>query len=215
MLENYQNKYGMSIKRVTIPSSPRLEGILKEDGPHAGVVICHPHPLYGGDMFSNVVEAMEEGFSSKGFTTLRFNFRGVGKSEGIWDEGKGEVDDLLAARTFLESHLDPHASIILAGYSFGAWICSKAAIRAPEADGLFLVAYPFAFYDTGELSRFRGKVYFVAGTRDDIGPVDALTGFYRDFPLVDKYLKIIPSDHFYRGKEGEIVDFIKENVTLG
>ncbi|HBE45275.1 MAG TPA: hypothetical protein DDW17_07480, partial [Deltaproteobacteria bacterium] len=80
----------MSIQRVTIQSDYPLEGILHENNRNAGVVICHPHSLYGGSMFNNVVDALEQGFSAKGFTTLKFNFRGVGKSEGVYDEGKGE-----------------------------------------------------------------------------------------------------------------------------
>jgi uncharacterized protein len=204
----------MSIKRVTIPSDYNLEGLLRMGSPDAGVVICHPHPLYGGSMFNNVVDAIEEGFSSKGLTTLRFNFRGVGESEGEYGEGDGEVDDLAAALRFFKTHLSADSHIILAGYSFGAWICSRAASRADNIDVLFLVAYPFAFYGTEELRTFSGKLYFVGGTRDEIGPADDLTKFYQSLPLVYKYLKIIPTDHFYGGKEREIVEFIREQVSV-
>ena len=179
-----------------------------------GAVICHPHPLYGGSMFNNVVDAMDEGFSSKGFTTLRFNFRGVGGSEGAYGEGEGEVHDLTAAVAFLKDQLGADSHVILAGYSFGAWICSRAASRIGSIECLFLVAYPFAFYGTKELRSYSGKLYFVGGTRDEIGPVDALTEFYKSLPLVDKNLKIIPTDHFYGGKEGEIAEFIREQVNL-
>jgi alpha/beta superfamily hydrolase len=76
------------------------------------------------------------------------------------------------------------------------------------------VAYPFAFYGTEELKSFSGKIYFIGGTHDEIGPADALLEFYNNLPLVDKYLKIIPTDHFYGGKEGEIVEFIKDQVSV-
>jgi uncharacterized protein len=204
----------MSIKRVTIPSDYNLEGMLRSGSPDTGVVICHPHPLYGGSMFNNVVDAMEEGFSSKGFTTLRFNFRGVGASGGTYGEGDGEVDDLAAALRFLKGELSEDARTILAGYSFGAWICSRAASRIGNVDCLFLVAYPFAFYGTEELKSYSGKLYFVGGTHDEIGPADDLTKFYRSLPLVHKFLKIVPTDHFYGGKEGEIVEFIREQVSV-
>jgi alpha/beta superfamily hydrolase len=77
---------------------------------------------------------------------------------------------------------------------------------------MFLVAYPFAFYETTELKRFNKKIFFVGGEHDDISPLDALLKFYREFPVVEKYLKIIPTDHFYWGKDQEITEFIKENI---
>ncbi|MCX5818201.1 MAG: dienelactone hydrolase family protein [Proteobacteria bacterium] len=204
----------MSIERVSIQSAYVIEGVLKKNRKEAGVVICHPHPLYGGSMHNNVVDAIEEGFSSKGFTTLRFNFRGVGMSGGFYDEGEGEVSDLIASWDFLKARLDDNACIVLAGYSFGAWICSKAAVKVNNIAAMFLVAYPFAFYETTELKQFNKKIYFVGGEHDDISPVDALLKFYKEFPVVEKYLKIISTDHFYGRKEQEIIEFIKENVQL-
>ncbi|HPH40842.1 MAG: alpha/beta fold hydrolase [Syntrophorhabdaceae bacterium] len=202
----------MSIKRVSIQSAYTVEGVLRENKRDRGVVICHPHPLYGGSMNNNVVDAIEQGFFAKGFTTLRFNFRGVGLSGGYYDEGNGEVDDLVASVEFLKSHLDENAVIVLAGYSFGAWICSRAAQGISNISAMFLVAYPFAFYETTELKRFNKKIFFVGGEHDDISPLDALLKFYREFPVVEKYLKIIPTDHFYWGKDQEITEFIKENI---
>jgi uncharacterized protein len=204
----------MSIKRVTIASPHGLEGVLRTGDPFAGVVICHPHPLYGGDMRNNVVGAIEEGFSLKGFTTLKFNFRGVGESGGAYDDGKGEMDDLVAAARFLKDRLEGGAKIILAGYSFGAWIASKAVSRLSGVDSLFLVAYPFAVYETVELARYSGKIYFVGGTLDDICPMDTLVEFYRSLPTIDKRLKIIPTDHSYGGREREILEFVREQVSL-
>ena len=204
----------MSTKRVTIPSVPSLEGVLSPGSPDKGVVIAHPHPLYGGSMDSNVVEAIHEGFHKSGFTTVRFNFRGVGGSGGTYDEGEGEVDDLLSSVRFLRDRLSPEGRIVLAGYSFGAWISAKAAAKAGPVDGLFLVAYPFAFYDTEPLRAYSGPVSFVAGTLDEIGPAHDLTEFYKTIPITRKHLKVLPTDHFFWGKEREIVDFIKERFLL-
>jgi len=204
----------MSIQRVTIQSDYTLEGILKENRKDAGVVICHPHSLYGGSMFNNVVDAMEQGFSTKGFTTLKFNFRGVGNSGGFFDEGNGEVNDLRAALKYLKQTINTNSYILLAGYSFGAWIASKAALVEEDIHGLFLVAYPFAFYDATHLQKFNKTMYLIGGTYDDIGPVHNLMEFYKAIQIKDKYLKIIPTTHFYNGKEDEIVTFIKETVAL-
>jgi uncharacterized protein len=212
LLENYQNKGGMSTKRVLIEGRCKLEGILNENSQRGGVVICHPHPLYGGDMHNNIVNAMEEGFADLGFTTLRFNFRGVGASEGSYGEGQGEVEDLVGAVEFLKGHLDRDAVIMLAGYSFGAWICSMAASRMERLDGLFLVSYPFAFYESSSLRNYGGKIFLVGGKLDDIGPVAQLMDVYKAMPSIQKSLKIIPTDHFYGGKEEEITQFIREVV---
>jgi uncharacterized protein len=213
LLENYQNKGGMSTKRVFIEGGCKLEGILNENSKRGGVIICHPHPLYGGDMHNNVVSAIEEGFADKGFTTLRFNFRGVGASEGSYGEGQGEVEDLVGAVEFLKRQMDKDAAIMLAGYSFGAWICTMAAPRFGKLDGLFLVSYPFAFYESNTLRNYEGKIFLVGGKLDDIGPVAQLMDVYKAMPTIQKSLKIIPTDHFYWGKEEEITNFIKEVVS--
>jgi hypothetical protein len=212
LIENYQNNSVMSIKRVVIDGACKLEGILNERSKRGGVVICHPHPLYGGDMHNNVVNAIEEGFISKYFTTLRFNFRGVGGSDGSYGEGKGEVEDLMSAVVFLKGQLDNDASIMLAGYSFGAWICSMAAPKMDRLDGLFLVSYPFTFYESDTLKNYEGTIFLVGGKYDDIGPVSQLMDVYKAMPAIQKSLKIIPTDHFYGGKEEEITDFIKEVI---
>jgi alpha/beta superfamily hydrolase len=202
----------MSTKRVFIEGGCKLEGILNENSKRGGVIICHPHPLYGGDMHNNVVCAIEEGFADKGFTTLRFNFRGVGASEGSYGEGQGEVEDLVGAVEFLKRQIDKDAAIMLAGYSFGAWICSMATSRLERMGGLFLVSYPFAFYESNTLRNYEGKIFLVGGKLDDIGPVAQLMDVYKAMPSIQKSLKIISTDHFYGGKEEEITDFVKEVV---
>ena len=204
----------MSIERVTIESDYALEGLLREKTLNAGAIICHPHSLYGGDMHNSVVGAMEEGFSSQGYSTLIFNFRGVGHSKGEYDEGDGEVRDVFAALQFLKDHVNDNAQIMLAGYSFGAWVMSRAALEIEKFDSLFLISFPFIVYKSDYLKKFNKKMYFVGGTDDDIAPVEELLSLYRELTVIDKYLKIITTTHFYPGKEAEIVDFIKETVPL-
>jgi uncharacterized protein len=208
--ERYQNNQVMSIQRVLMKSDHNLEGIVRENKRNQGVVICHPHPLYGGSMQNNVVAAVEGGFARIGFTTLRFNFRGVGGSGGDYDEGEGEVRDALAAAGYLRRMLGGEEPIVLAGYSFGAWIAAKAALHDPRPSGLFLVSYPFAFYPEQPILGFAGPQYFVGGSSDDIGPVDRLLEVYKKLPVLHKNIKIIPTDHFYGGREQEITDFIVE-----
>ena len=202
----------MSIERVNITSEHNLEGMLRFQSKKAGVVICHPHPLYGGNMYNNVVSAIEDGYSAQGFSTLIFNFRGVGNSEGEYDEGEGEVKDALAAYRHLAKHLDDDARLTLAGYSFGAWVISRSALEIERFDSLFLVSFPCLIYKYEHLKNFHKEIIIVGGTYDDIAPMDDLYELYQHLPTKDKHLKVINTTHFYAGKETELIDFIKETI---
>ena len=103
--------------------SLKIEGLLRKQPGENGVVICHPHPLMGGSMHNNVVEAIKDAFALQNYTTLRFNFRGAGNSTGNYDEGRGEQTDILSAHEFLKK--SGIEKIFFAGYSFGAWVGSK------------------------------------------------------------------------------------------
>ncbi len=199
----------MSIETVWISSDYILEGLLNLRSRKKGAVLCHPHPLYGGSMDNNVIYSMEKGFSSAGFTTLRFNFRGVGRSEGSYGGGDGEIRDLISALGFLESRLDFCPRVVLAGYSFGAWICAKVAALRREVSDLFLVSYPFAFFDQKEVTNFKKRIYFVCGSKDQISPLDCNMRVYRELPQIEKSIMVVNTDHFYFGLEAEIEDFIE------
>ena len=199
----------MSTRRVTIASDVKLEAIFRERGREGGAVICHPHPLFGGSMYNNVVEAIEEGFLLSGLSILRFNFRGVGDSEGAYDEGNGEVNDAIAACTFMRNLLGSEGRLVLAGYSFGAWVAGRAATRIQGLEDLFLVAYPFSRYDPAELRAFKGRLFFVGGSLDDVSPLDQLLSLYREVQA-EKWMKVLPSSHFFSGVEREIRDFVHQ-----
>jgi alpha/beta superfamily hydrolase len=202
----------MSIERVTIESDQNIEGLLRRQSRKAGVVVCHPHPLYGGNMYNNVVSAIEDGYAAQGFTTLIFNFRGVGDSKGEYDEGDGEVRDATAAYRVLREHLDDDAHITLAGYSFGAWVISRSALEIDSFDSLFLVSFPCLIYKYDHLKGFSKEILIVGGTYDDIAPMDDLYELYKSLTTLDKHLKVINTTHFYAGKETELIDFIKETI---
>jgi hypothetical protein len=209
LLKTYQNKWIVSTKRVGIEGEERLEGVLREGAGKGAAVICHPHPLYGGSMWNNVVDALEIGFSQAGFTTLKFNFRGVGGSTGRYDGGAGEMRDVAAACLFLKEHTGGDERLVLAGYSFGAWVCARAASGVIRDISLCLVAYPFSVYRAEELRAFRGKICFIGGSLDEISPLDALLALYRELPA-DKSLKVVRSGHTFDGEETEITAFIRE-----
>ena len=136
----------MSESRITFPCGDlTLEGLLTlTEGEAAGAaVVCHPHPLYGGSMYNNVVEAVLDALWQRQFATLRFNFRGVGDSEGEYGGGQGELDDARAAVAFLAGKAAVR-SVMLAGYSFGASVSLRAGLTDPGVNRLVLVALPVA-----------------------------------------------------------------------
>src|SRR5262245_48015227 len=111
-----------------VPSGPTLEGYVAGVAEaRAGLVVCHPHPLYGGDMDNPVVIRAAEVAREVGVATLRFNFRGTGASGGVHDRGIGEQDDARAAIATLRARLGPDRPVGLSGYSFGAWVSARVA----------------------------------------------------------------------------------------
>jgi len=132
----------MKEERVTFKSGDlTLEGMIAYPdgdaaGPHRAAVVCHPHPLYGGSMYNNVVDAVLEALHARGFATLRFNFRGVGQSEGEFDNGKGEADDAIAAIRFLTTQKGVRATgAALAGYLVAEAIRAQlAGVTAPAGN---------------------------------------------------------------------------------
>jgi uncharacterized protein len=207
LVKNYQNNGVVSTKRLVIQAQERLEAILEEGTGRGGAVICHPHPLYGGSMSNGVVEAMERGFHRADFTTLKFNFRGVGGSTGQYGGGIGETTDVIAACAFLRGRMHEGDPFVLAGYSFGAWVSGMAVTGAGVGVDLFLVAYPFSAYQPGDLVLFGGRTSLVGGAYDEISPVDDLLSFYERLQC-EKSIKIIPTSHFFEGYENDIADFV-------
>jgi alpha/beta superfamily hydrolase len=178
-------------------------------GAQGGVALCHPHPLYGGDMENPVVIRAAEVCHEAGLATLRFDFRGVGASTGVHDEGQGEQDDLCAALDHLAAALPPTAALAAAGYSFGAAIAGRVAMRRPLA-GVALIAPALAMpalADLDDLAKFEGHILVVAGTADPYCPREALERLSRTLPRASVRM-VNGADHFFFGKLfplGEIV----------
>jgi alpha/beta superfamily hydrolase len=190
--------------------SLKIEGLLGKHSEESGVVICHPHPLMGGSMHNNVVEAIRDAFALQNYTTLRFNFRGAGNSTGNYDEGRGEQEDILSAQKFLKNN--GTKKIFLAGYSFGAWVGSKVL---EQSDQLFvagiLVSPPHNLFDFN-WENMKNKIdLLVSGDRDQ----------YCDAEVLRKRAKMINSpmetiyeaDHFYSGKEKELIDLLLKYIV--
>ena len=184
---------------VRVPDGPSLEARLGSvTSPKGGFVLCHPHPLYGGDMDNPVVIRAAEVARAAGYTTLRFNFRGVGTSEGVHDKGQGEQDDVRAAMATLAARLPGGASVGVIGYSFGAWTAARAVRPLTPTAPLGLVAPPIGMYDWAFLEAGTGRLLLVAGSRDAYCPVEAL---HRVAAAAGGEAHVIDgADHFFFGK---------------
>jgi len=175
-------------------SECRIEGRLHEGNSRA-VVITHPHSLYGGNMHNPVVETITEVFRQKGYTTLRFNFRGVEGSQGRYDEGRGEQEDVRQAVIYLQQR--GFGPIELSGYSFGTWVNAQCAVGKLSEIGMTMVSPPTAFMDFRMIQHLPGLTLAITGSRDDIAPPDMLR---RILPLWNPgaRLEVLPgADHFF------------------
>ena len=163
----------------------RLEGRYhpqkSKDAPIA--IILHPHPLYGGTMNNKVVYNLHYTFHRMGFTCLRFNFRGVGRSQGEYDQGIGELSDAAAALDYLQA-LNPNArSCWVAGFSFGAWIGMQLLMRRPEISGFVSVAPPANQYDFSFLAPCPSSGLIIGGSADRVVPQADVAGLAEKLKL--------------------------------
>lgn len=188
---------------------PTLEGVLYVPGgagKHPGVVMCHPHPLYGGSMFNNVVYAVCDALAERQIASLKFNFRGVGDSQGQHGNGLGEQEDVLGALRFLAEH--PHIDatrIGLAGYSFGARVCVAAAERDARVRALATVSLPTRnLVGQGILSSFDHPKLFIVGDQDSVVAAPDLQRFVQGLPVPKELVEVPGADHFWAGFEGAV-----------
>ena len=199
----------MAEERVSIVSGDlTLEGLLDRKPGERGVVVTHPHPLYGGEMNNNVVEAVAQAYGENGYTSLRFNFRGVGRSEGHYSEGAGEKEDVRAALAYLSDlgvhHLD------LAGYSFGAWVNALSIETLDLVDRVIMVSPPASFIDFDFLEYNKKIELVIVGSRDEIAGPDLVERMISKWNPEALFKKIEGSDHFYWGYIDQLKTVIKE-----
>ena len=177
--------------------------------PLAGVAVCHPHPLYGGDMDNGVVARIVQACADAGLATLRFNFRGVGTSTGEHDGGRGEQRDLESALDHLAGHLGSDA-VAAAGYSFGSMVVAAVAARRPSLCGEALVAPTLAAATAklDGLAAFTSPLLIVAGTRDTYCPRDVLGSAAAALPRAEVRL-LEAADHFFGGALGPLGEAVE------
>ncbi|MBL27486.1 MAG: alpha/beta hydrolase [Rhodospirillaceae bacterium] len=192
----------------------RLEGRYQH-GPTATApiaLILHPHPLHGGTMNNKVVYTLYHVFVRCGFSVLRFNFRGVGRSQGQYDEGIGELSDAASALDWLQTYNPNSSGCWVGGFSFGAWIAFQLLMRRPEIDAFVAVAPPANMFDFSFLAPCPVSGLIVHGSEDDIVPEQAASklanklAHQRDI-TVD--FQVVPgADHFFKNE----LDQVGQNV---
>ena len=160
----------------------RLEGRYQNSKrPNAPVALMlHPHPQYGGTMNNKVVYTLFHAFVRQGFSVLRFNFRGVGRSQGVFDRGEGELSDAAAALDWLQAYNENAESCWIAGFSFGAWIGMQLLMRRPEINGFISIAPPANMHDFSFLAPCPSSGLIVQGDKDEVVPEPSVN------KLVDK-----------------------------
>ena len=183
-----------------------LEGLLANPGGGApAAVVCHPHPMYGGSMHNNVVEAMLAAMWQAGYATLRFNFRGVGASEGEHDGGPGEVDDALAAMSFVLTQPGVRKEdAAMTGYSFGAMVALSAGYERAEIARIVAVALPLAMAEARIPDGASKPVLLISGDRDSYSPVAGLQALASRIGGSARLEIIAGADHFFGGSEAEL-----------
>jgi alpha/beta superfamily hydrolase len=190
----------------------RLEGLLRlpdatDDRPRMVGLVCHPHPQHGGTMHTKAVFRIAQALVDAGYPTLRFNFRGVGRSTGTYDEGRGERDDVRAALDELARRY-PDLPICLAGFSFGTWVglpvgCADERVRQVIGAGV-----PVRLLSVDALEGCAKPKLVVQGQYDEYGPLESVTRWFERLPP-PKQLVVIPgSDHFFTHQQTELYDAV-------
>ena len=197
-------------------SAGRIEGRFhphaEKDAPVA--LILHPHPAHGGTMNSKIVYALHRSFSDRGFSTLRFNFRGVGRSEGCYDKGEGELSDAASALDWLQSINPQTHRFWVAGFSFGAWIGMQLLMRRPELQGFISISPPANLYDFNFLAPCPASGLIVQGTGDTVVSHESVgtlvnklrnqKGIRIDFETIEG------SDHFFTNHLATLQSYVNQ-----
>jgi alpha/beta superfamily hydrolase len=188
------------------------EGLLERG--HGGVLravvaFAHPHPQYGGTMHTKVVYQAAKALSRIGCAVLRFNFRGVGRSAGTFDNGPGEMDDFRAGLDFLRDRY-PSVPLWAGGMSFGAWIALTVGAEDPRVSTLIGIAPPLSRYDFDAVGQSTKPKFFIQGERDEICPLREMREFYARAAEPKELVVIDTANHLFDGKVSEVAEAIEE-----
>ncbi len=184
-------------------------------------IILHPHPRFGGTMNNQIVYRLFWMYQERGFTTLRFNFRGVGRSQGYFDHGVGELSDAAAALDWVQTLHPDSRGVWIAGFSFGAWIGMQLLMRRPEVEGFLSIAPQPNLYDFSFLAPCPSSGLIIHGENDKVSPPAAVQ------TLVDKLrtqkgitidqAMVAEANHFFEGHVDELIgncsEYLERRLT--
>ena len=198
-----------------------LEAILDEPSsertgaPHAAVVFAHPHPQFGGTMHTKAVYQGSKGLTRIGCAVLRFNFRGVGRSEGTFDQGEGEMADFRAALDYMAARY-PGVRLWAAGFSFGAWVALEVGAEDDRVQALIGIAPPVATSVSGMDYKFPNTLasakpkFFVQGEADEVCPIQGMWTFYGQLDEPKELVVIDGADHLFEGKTPAVGEALED-----
>jgi alpha/beta superfamily hydrolase len=208
------------INDLTGPAGP-LEAILDEPAvdraaaPHAAVVFAHPHPQFGGTMHTKAVYQGAKGLTRIGCVVLRFNFRGVGRSSGTFDQGDGEKADFRAALDFMAGRY-PGTRLWSAGFSFGAWVALEVGAEDDRVETLIGIAPPVSTSVSGMDYTFPNTQastkpkFFVQGEADEVCPIEGMWAFYGQLHEPKELVVIDAADHLFEGKTQDVGEALED-----
>lgn len=175
-------------------------------------MVLHPHPLHGGTMHNKVVFRAAKALGSIGYEVVRFNFRGVGKSTGSYDEGRGEIDDARAALDFLLADQPYAADVLIAGFSFGSIVGLKLGCADPRVHRLIGIGVPARLGNLDFLAGCRKPKLFIHGAEDEIAPLGSLEDLLATLPADSNFrlIRIAGAGHFFDDHAAELMDAVKE-----
>lgn len=198
----------MTEQMVSIKSGNlNLEGIYRDAPGTKAVLMTHPHPLYGGDMYNPVVTAVLSAYENHGFSSLRFNFRGCGRSDGSFDQGNGEQKDVWAALDFL---VDKGKTLIdLAGYSFGSWVNARGLSSYGSIARAVFVSPPVDYFDFSFLEQHPVIKLVITASQDTYAPPEKLKKMLPEWNPEAAFHVIQGADHFYGWHSSEITSIVE------
>jgi alpha/beta superfamily hydrolase len=199
-----------TVREIPGPAGP-LEALLDlpAGSPRVGVVFAHPLPIKGGTMHTKVVYQSAKALNRIGCAVLRFNFRGVGRSAGTWDNGRGEMDDYRAAVDFLSGRY-PDLEMWAAGFSFGSYIAMISGADDDRICTLIGIAPPVNRYEFASVKLSTKPKFVVHGESDELIPLKAVREFYAQLQEPKEFVEIDRANHLFDGQASEVGDALEE-----
>ena len=198
------------VREIAGPAGP-LEALLEQPAGNvrAAVVFAHPLPTHGGTMHTKVVFQSAKALARVGCAVLRFNFRGVGRSAGEWDEGRGECDDFVAAIDFMVGQY-PGTELWAAGFSFGSYVALTTGAQDERVCTLIGIAPPVDRYDFAIVKKSAKPKFIIHGEADELIPLKQVREFYAQLAEPKELVEIDRAGHLFDGQVGEVADTLED-----